>query len=177
MVVAGILLVLAVLVVLFTLRLISSHAASDKKLAFFREKRTAAKLLSLTEEKCTFSIEVPYKNKRGDEGIFLDAFVRIYLPDEQYDGALMRGRVNHPAAPRTDDYFEARLVAPGEAGHLTITLEVTPRNGKKTAKDAVLGLPDVEIALYVERRGRMALFHNKENILLTREELQALILQ
>ena len=56
MVVAGILLVLAVLVVLFTLRLISSHAASDKKLAFFREKRTAAKLLSLTEEKCTFSI-------------------------------------------------------------------------------------------------------------------------
>lgn len=41
MVVAGILLVLAVLVVLFTLRLISSHAASDKKLAFSgkREQR------------------------------------------------------------------------------------------------------------------------------------------
>lgn len=177
MVVAGILLVLAVLVVLFTLHLISSHAASDKKLAFFKEKRTAAKLMDLTEDKGTFYIEVPYKNKSVDEGIFLDAFVRVYLPDEQYDGALMRGKVNHPAAPRTDDYFEARLVAPGEAGHLIVTFEVTPRNGKRTAKEAILGLPDVEVALYVERRSRMALFHNKENILLTREELQALILQ
>ena len=36
-------------------------------------------------------------------------------------------------------------------------------------------MPDVEVAMYVERRGRMALFHNKENILLTKEELQDLV--
>ena len=120
-------------------------------------------------------MDVPYENKSRDEGIFLDAFVRIYLPDEQYNGVLLRGRVNHPQAPRTDDYFEARLVPPGEKGHLTVTFEATPRNGKKTAEEALLGIPDVEFALYVERRGRMELFHNKENILLTREELQKLI--
>ncbi|MBO5992834.1 MAG: hypothetical protein J6P76_01725, partial [Acidaminococcaceae bacterium] len=80
-----------------------------------------------------------------------------------------------PAAPRTDDYFEARLVPPGEKDHLTVTFEVTPRNGKNSAEEALRGIPDVEFALYVERRGRMALFHNKENILLTREELQKLL--
>ena len=175
MTVMGIFLVLIVLVILFTLRLISNHAASDKLLVFFKDKRTQAKLVSKADEKIVFSIDVPYENRSRDEGIFLDAFVRIYLPDEQYNGSLLRGRVNHPDAPRTDDYFEARLVPPGEKGHLTVTFEATPRNGSRTAEEAVRGLPDVEFALYVERRGRMALFHNKENILLTKEELQNLL--
>ena len=175
MTVLGIILVLIVLVILFTLQLISKHAASDKLLVFYKDKRTQAKLVSKRSEKIEFSIDVPYENKSGDEGIFLDAFVRIYLPDEQYNGALLRGRVNHPQAPREDDYFEARLVPPGEKDHLTVTVEVTPRNGKKTAEAALQDMPDVEFALYVERRGRMELFHNKENILLTKEELQKLL--
>ena len=175
MIVLGIILVLIVLVILFTLQLISKHAASDKLLVFYKDKRTQAKLLSKTDEKIEFSVDVPYANQSRDEGIFLDAFVRIYLPDEQYNGALLRGRVNHPDAPRTDDYFEARLVPPGEKGHLTVTFEATPRNGKKSAEEAIHGMPDVEVALYVERRGRMALFHNKENIVLTKEELQNLL--
>lgn len=175
MIVVGVILVLVALVVLFTLQLISKHAASDKLLVFYKEKRTQATLVSKTGEKIEFSVDVPYENNSRDEGIFLDAFVRIYLPDEQYNGALLRGRVNHPAAPRTDDYFEARLVPPGEKGHLTVTFEVTPRNGKRTAEEALLAMPDVEFAMYVERRGRMELFHNKENILLTKEELQKLL--
>ena len=175
MIVVGVILVLIALVVLFTLQLISKHAASDKLLVFYKEKRTQAKLVSKTKDKIEFSVDVPYENKSRDEGIFLDAFVRIYLPDEQYNGVLLRGRVNHPAAPRTDDYFEARLVPPGEKGHLTVTFEVTPRNGKRTAEEALLAMPDVEFAMYVERRGRMELFHNKENILLTKGELQKLL--
>lgn len=175
MIVVGVILVLIALVVLFTLQLISKHAVSDKQLVFFRDKRTQAKLISKTDEKIEFGVDVPYENKSRDEGIFLDAFVRIYLPDEQYNGVLLRGRVNHPAAPRTDDYFEARLVPPGEKGHLTVTFEATPRNGKKTAEEALLAMPDVEFALYVERRGRMELFHNKENILLTKEEVHNLL--
>ena len=168
MIVVGVILVLIALVVLFTLQLISKHAASDKQLVFYRDKRTQAKLISKTDEKIEFGVDVPYENKSRDEG-------RIYLPDEQYNGVLLRGRVNHPAAPRTDDYFEARLVPPGEKGHLTVTFEATPRNGKKTAEEALLAMPDVEFALYVERRGRMELFHNKENILLTKEEVHNLL--
>ena len=175
MIVSAVIVVLIVLVALFTLHLIRSHAADDKRLVFYKGRRTKAALVSRTDDKVVFSFDVPYKNTGSNEAIFLDAFVRVYLPDEQYAGALMRGRVNHPAAPRTDDYFEARLVPGGEASHLTVTLEVTPRNGRKTAAEALQGLPDVEIALYVERRGRMALFHNKENILIPREEMQALL--
>ena len=175
MIVLGIILLLLAAVVLFTLRLISGHAAADKLLVFYKEKRTRARLLSESAEKIMFSVDVPYENKSGNEAIFLDAFVRIYLPDEQYNGALLRGQVNHPQAPRTDDYFEARLVPPKEADHLTVTFELTPRNGKQTAREALLGMPDVEVAMYVERRGRMELFHNKEYLLLTKEELQQLV--
>ena len=175
MTVLGIILVLIVLVAICTLRLISNHAAADKLLVFYKEKRTQAKLVSAAADQIVFSVDVPYDNQSGSEGIFLDAFVRVYLADEQYNGALLRGRVNHPQAPRTDDYFEARLVPPHETGHLTMTFKVTPRNGKKTAKEALLDMPDVEVALYVERRGRMELFHNKENILLMQEELRKLI--
>lgn len=175
MAILAIFIVLLVLAALFTLHLIRVHARDDEKLKFYKDKRTRASLLSRTDDKLVFAFDVPYRNTGTHEAIFLDAFVRVYLPDEQYNGALVRGRVNHPAAPRTDDYFEARLVPGGEAGRLTVTLEVTPRNGSADAKEALLGLPDFEVALYVERRGRMALFHNKENILLSHEELQALV--
>jgi hypothetical protein len=40
MIVVGVILVLIALVVLFTLQLISKHAASDKQLVLFRDKRT-----------------------------------------------------------------------------------------------------------------------------------------
>ena len=59
MIVLGIILVLIVLVILFTLQLISKHAAADKLLVFYKEKRTQAKLISKTEDKIEFSIDVP----------------------------------------------------------------------------------------------------------------------
>ena len=43
MIVLGVILVLIVLVILFTLQLISKHAASDKLLVFFKNRRTQAK--------------------------------------------------------------------------------------------------------------------------------------
>ena len=43
MIIIGAILALAVLVILFTLRLISNHAAADKELVFFKEKRTRTK--------------------------------------------------------------------------------------------------------------------------------------
>ena len=119
MAILAIFIVLLVLAALFTLHLIRVHARDDEKLKFYKDKRTKASLLSRTDDKLVFAFDVPYRNTGTHEAIFLDAFVRVYLPDEQYNGALVRGRVNHPAAPRTDDYFEARLVPGGEAGRLT----------------------------------------------------------
>ena len=92
MIVSAVIVVLIVLVALFTLHLIRSHAADDKRLVFYKGRRTKAALVSRTDDKVVFSFDVPYKNTGSNEAIFLDAFVRVYLPDEQYDGALMRGR-------------------------------------------------------------------------------------
>ena len=68
MIVLGIILVLIVLVILFTLQLISKHAAADKLLVFYKEKRTQAKLVSKSEDKIEFSVDVPYDNKAAMKG-------------------------------------------------------------------------------------------------------------
>ena len=54
---------------------------------------------------------MPFTNEGGDEGLVLDAFMRIYLPQEQYDKALVRGKINLKDVPRDDDYFEALVNA------------------------------------------------------------------
>lgn len=175
MMIAGIIIVLILLALLFTLSLIRKHDREDHMIYFSKEKRSPVRLVSLTDDEFRFEFDVPYANPGTGEGIFLDAFARVYLPDEQYNGALLRGRVNHSTRPREDDYFEAMLIPPGSKDYLTMKFDLVPRNGKKTAKEAVLTMPDVEVALYVARRGRGPLFYDKENILITGEELKALV--
>ena len=89
------------------------------KFIFDVAKRTKAELAAKTEDKLCFNVDVPFSNEGGDEGLVLDAFMRIYLPQEQYDKALVRGKINLKDVPRDDDYFEAMVMPKGE--HKTIT--------------------------------------------------------
>jgi len=175
MIFIGILLALILIVVLFIWNLRRSHFAQDKLVLVRTDKRSKARLTQKSDDRICFEITVPYENNSNDEAIFLDAFTRIYLPDEQYDGACVRARVNNEAAPREDDYFEALIFHAGDKGNLILKFEVTPRNGKKTAEEALRGIPDFDFALYVERRSRGPLFHSKDNIRLTKEELAELL--
>ena len=127
-------------------------------------QRTKARLIKRSENKLEFEVELPMHNDGKEEGIILDAFIRVYLPQEQYADAQLR----------EDDYFEAMLLGPGVKKTMVVKFELVPEHGV-TLKQAVEGMPDVDIALFLDCRGRTALYTVKKIITLHKDELQALL--
>ena len=144
------------------------------KFVFDVAKRTKAELAGKTDGKLCFNVDVPFTNEGGDEGLVLDAFMRIYLPQEQYGKALIRGKINLKDVPRDDDYFEALVMPKGEHKTMTAKFEVTPMHGA-TLAEAVEGLPDFDVALFWECRGRENLYTVKKFITISADEVKALL--
>ena len=144
------------------------------RFVFDVKNRTKAELTDKTDNKLCFSVDVPFTNEGGDEGLVLDAFMRIYLPQEQYDKALVRGKINLKDVPRDDDYFEALVMPKGEHKTMTAKFEVTPMHGA-TLKEAVEGLPDFDVALFWECRGRENLYTVKKFITISADEVKSLL--
>lgn len=146
----------------------------DAKMFFDMKKRTAAVKVSETDERLDFEVELDYKNIGKQEATLIDAYMRIYLPQEQYDDVLLRGKVNLKGVLRDDDYFEAVLVPAGTGKTMVLRFEAYAKNGK-TISEALANVPDVDVALLVECRGRGALYTEKKYFTLTAEEMRALV--
>ncbi len=145
-----------------------------EKIEVMQDDRTKAKLLEMSEKIMIFEIEVPYKNVGGEEGVILDAYTRVYLPEEQYADLQIRGKVNLLNVPRGDDYFEAFIVKASSEGELRLTFEATPKNNK-SMRAAILGMPNVDIAIILELRGREDLYSEKKVFTLTAKELKKFV--
>ena len=163
------LVILAVLVVYFYIKM-----QGDAKMLLEVKKRTTAVKVSEDGDRLDFEVELPYNNVGTQEGTILDAYMRIYLPQEQYADVLLRGKVNLKDVKRDDDYFEAVLVPAGTGKMLALRFEAYAKNGKSIV-EAMQGMPDVDVALYADCRGRGALFTVKEFFTLTAEEMKALV--
>lgn len=140
-----------------------------EEMYFEVNQRTKARLVNKTEDKLEFEIELPIHNEGKEEGIILDAFIRVYLPQEQYADARLRGRVNLKDAPRRDDYFEAMLLGPQERKIMVVKFDLEPEQGV-TLDKAISGMPEVDVALFLDCRGRTALYTIKKIITLHKEE-------
>ena len=104
----------------------------------------------------------------------LDAYTRVYLPEEQYDDLQIRGKVNLLNVPRGDDYFEAFIVKSGSEGLFRLTFEATPKNNQ-SMRAAVVGMPNVDIAIIMELRGREDLYSTKNVFTLTAKEIKKFV--
>ncbi|MBR6636612.1 MAG: hypothetical protein IKK97_04090, partial [Phascolarctobacterium sp.] len=124
----------------------------DAKMFFDMKKRTAAVKVSETDQRLDFEVELDYKNVGKQEATLIDAYMRIYLPQEQYDDVLLRGKVNLKGVLRDDDYFEAVLAPAGTGKTMVLLFEAYAKNGK-TIAEALANVPDVDVALLVECRG------------------------
>lgn len=146
----------------------------DAVMEFATEKRSSAVKTAEKGARLDFEVEVPYQNTGRQEGIILDTYMRIYLPQEQYGDLLLRGKVNLKGVMRGDDYFEALLVPAGTGNTLVLRFEAYAKNGK-TIAEALAAVPDVDVALYADCRARRQLFTVKKILTLTSEEMRALI--
>ena len=145
----------------------------EATIAWETEKKTQAVKVAEEGDRLDFELEVPFKNYGSEDVVILDAFMRIYLPQEQYSDVLLRGKINRRSAMREDDYYEAMLAVPGTES-LVLRFEAYAKNGKSLA-EAVGNIPDVDVALYLECRGRGAVMPVKAYITLTAEELRNLV--
>lgn len=145
----------------------------DASIEIFTGERTRAKAALREEGRLSFDVKVPFKNSGKQEGTILDAYLRVYLPQEQYDGLRLRGKANLEGALRDDDYFEALLVPAGSAGNLVARFEACPR-GTLSMEEALGGAPDIDVALFCECRGRGELYTLKRYFTLEAAELKAL---
>ena len=171
----SILLGIVVLVVIVGIALLLFINQQGKEnVVFAIDKRTQAKLVKETPGKITFEVEVPVENVGQDEGIIMDAYMRPYLCQEQYEGALLRGKVNLKDKPRADDYFEAMIAKPHEPYIFVLKFELTPIKAAN-AREALLGMPDIDVALFADQRGRSELYTTKKIITLTSEELKNML--
>ena len=100
--------------------------------------------------------------------------MRIYLPLEQYSDVLLRGKVNREGYLREDDYFEAMLVPAGTGEKFVLRFEAYAKNGK-SLEEAMENIPDVDVALFADCRGRRELYTVKEYFTLTADEMRALV--
>lgn len=146
----------------------------DAVMRLLTKERTKAALDKKETKRVDFSLEVPFDNIGKQEGTILDAYMRIYLPQEQYNDVLLRGKVNLKDRLREDDYFEALLVPAGTGDKFVLRFEAYAKNGK-TIEEAMAQIPDVDVALFADCRGRRELYTAKEFFTLTAEEMRALV--
>lgn len=166
--------ILAIIVLAFVVVGVFIMMRGDAEMNFYSKKRTEAVKVSEEGERLDFNVEIPYDNTGKQEGTIIDTYMRIYLPQEQYNDVLLRGKVNLKGAMREDDYFEALLVPEGTGNTLVLRFEAYARNGK-SLKEAMSNIPDVDVALFVDCRGRRELYTKKEIFTLTAAEMRALV--
>ena len=94
------------------------------------DERSALKLEKIETDRAVFSFTVPMRNTSNQIAAITDAFVRPYLPREQFPDAMCWGRLELDTARRDDNYFEAVIMNPGVERTLVVTLFFEARNGK-----------------------------------------------
>lgn len=133
-------------------------------------KKSAYKADFLDLRRAVLTCTVPVKNEGRQNGTIMDAFVRPYLPQEQYDKAEVRALLMDTKRPRDDDYWEALIVEPGKSVELQVKLIFTAKSGNILSD--LETFPDMAMDIILQTVGRSDWRYEKSRIHLTKEELR-----
>jgi hypothetical protein len=137
------------------------------------EEMTPFSVAARTNERLVLSATLPFANEGKQCGTIMDAILRVQLPYEQYDGAVVRGKVELAGVPREDDYFEAVLIQKHERIDLVLKLSIEARNDLSLA-EAVAHMVDFRMDLIYQETGRIPAHYSKVMLKITADEIAAL---
>jgi len=137
------------------------------------EEMTPFSVVERTPERLVIGATIPFANEGKQCGTIMDAILRVQLPYEQYDGALVRGKVELNGVPREDDYFEAALIEKKQRINLALKLSIEGRNGH-TLDDAIAHMVDFRMDLIYLETGRTPAHYSKVLMKMTAAEIAAL---
>lgn len=164
----------AVIVLIICLGFIAYWAVAvikgDCVLRMLKSKRTPLHVESMDRKHVTLSFTIPIKNVGKQLGTIMDAFIRIYLPFEQYDNARVTGHLTDFDVPRDDDYWQAFILEPGKEKKFLITLDIDGK-GQSILQDLET-FPEFGMDIIYQVVARSDYYYAKTRIVITREELQ-----
>ena len=138
-----------------------------------REEMSPFSVVERTEDRLVIGATIPFVNEGEQCGVIMDAILRVQLPYEQYDGALVRGKVELAGAPREDDYFEAIVIQKSEQIDLVLNLSIEGRKGY-SIEEAIAHMPDFRMDLIYQETGRVLAHYSKVILKITAAEIAAL---
>lgn len=164
--------ILAVIILLICLGFIAYWAIAiikgDCVLKVMKSKRTPFHVESMDMKSVTLSCTLPIKNVGKQLGTIMDAFVRVYLPFEQYDEAVVTAHLTDFDMPRPDDYWQAFILDPGKTKKFLITLEI---KGDSILHDLET-FPEMGMDVIYQVVARSDYYYAKSRIVLSKEELR-----
>lgn len=171
--------ILAVILLLICLGFIAYWAVAlikgDCRFRVLKSRMTPFKVEAMDMNSVTLSYTIPIKNTGRQGGTIMDAFVRTYLPFEQYDNARVAAHLTDADTPRDDDYWQAYIVTPGTMKSFLISIVITGRHGNilRDLED----FPDMPMDILYQIVGRSDYYYAKTRVMLTRDELQSAVYQ
>ena len=166
--------ILAALLLLVCLGFIAYWAVAvikgDCVLKMLKSKRTPVHVESMDMKTVTLSYTIPIKNVGKQLGTIMDAFVRVYLPFEQYDEATVTAHLTDFDVPRHDDYWQAFILEPGKTKKFLITLEIKSKTG--SILHDLDSFPEMGMDVIYQVVARSDYYYAKTRVVMTREELR-----
>ena len=166
--------ILAVIIFLICLGFIAYWAIAivkgDCVLKVMKSKRTPFHVESMDMKSVTLSCTLPIKNVDKQLGTIMDAFVRVYLPFEQYDEAVVTAHLTDFDTPRPDDYWQAFILEPGKTKKFLLTLAIKGK-GDSLLHDLET-FPEMGMDVIYQVVARSDYYYAKSRIVLSKEELR-----
>lgn len=142
----------------------------DCVLKMEKSKKSPWEVTEMDMHHVRLTCTIPIRNVGKQLGTIMDAFVRVYLPFEQYDKAKVTAHLTDYDVPRPDDYWQAFIVDPNKSKKFLIHLDI---DGKG---DSILhdleDFPEMAMDIIYQVVARSDYYYDKTRIILTQEELR-----
>lgn len=142
----------------------------DCKLRVLKGKMSPVKVESMDMGNVTLSFTIPIVNTGKQIGTIMDAFVRTYLPFEQYDKAYVQSILTAADEPRDDGYWQAFIMEIRKPKTFLVRIMLKGKSGNilRDLED----FPDMPMDIIYQVVARSDYYYDKTRVILTAEDLQ-----
>ena len=147
----------------------------DCSLRMLKGKMTPLKVEDMDRESVVLSFTIPIVNTGRQIGTIMDAFVRTYLPFEQYDKASVTATLTAADTPRDDGYWQAFIMEIRKPKVFLIKLAIKGKSGNilRDLED----FPDMPMDIIYQVVARSDYYYAKTRVTLTSEDLRTALYQ
>lgn len=152
---------------------IMAFIQGDCKFHIEKNKMSSLKVDSMSDNHVLFTFTVPIVNKGRQNGTIMDAFMRLYVPFEQYNEAFLSTLLTVKDLPRNDGYWQACIIPKGS--HKTLVCKIIMQGKSGNILRDLETIPDIPLEIIYQAVGRSDYYYEKEMIHIKSEEMRSAV--